>query len=563
MKEKQHHLALFNLLSKLHFPTIMPLGVSLLGLASPALAIPSTVEHPHDNPNIVNGATTWLTNPREVVPDPDPDNPNNMEHQHRDTHPLNGQLQPGGGGDVTNTVNIGRQLGFGTYAVWDDRNWRFNRMRDRSLEQYAHGFIKQGENTAVRYRFVDAFDHDNNPATPNINRWLTDPIGMNMRNTVNNAYTAWEAAVNGMQLNTNGIPVVRSIDFMEVVANAVAEIDVLLTGGPAFIPSRTQLLFPFQNDFDFEDTLPVGPPPFGADRDGNGIIDNQFDFNHIALHETGHSLGLGHFGRNELINLMLEVAAPLLKHNINAVGIDAGSEDGARDLYTIPVPISQREKAKATIGSKNNPSVTFNSATQTLSFASGVINFADLDAGLSKSLNPLFVGDPLLGATINISDLTYQGVTSNGLHYFNPGVLTIAKDNQLLLEEQFDIYFLDSSLEDNQPFVDSFTILLTPSINNTIGSTLLDQLNDIAYGGTGSFLDFFFQTPNADLVALTNGFTQDATLDATYYIGPNGTSTNKSVPEPSTIFGLATVLGLGTLFNRKGSKNQKQANTKE
>ncbi len=36
-----------------------------------------------------------------------------------------------------------------------------------------------------------------------------------------------------------------------------------------------------------------------------------------------------------------------------------------------------------------------------------------------------------------------------------------------------------------------------------------------------------------------------------------------TVPEPSTIFGLATVLGLGTLFNRKGSKNQKQANTKE
>jgi hypothetical protein len=35
------------------------------------------------------------------------------------------------------------------------------------------------------------------------------------------------------------------------------------------------------------------------------------------------------------------------------------------------------------------------------------------------------------------------------------------------------------------------------------------------------------------------------------------------IPEPSNIFGLATVLGLGTLFNRKSSKNQKQANTKE
>lgn len=283
---------------------------------------------------IVDRDTTWLTNPNERVPDPDPDNPNTMEHQHRDRHPLNGKFIPGGGGDVTNLVDIGGGLGFGTYAVWDNRNWRFDRVNNRSLDQYAHGFIEQGAATAVRYRFIDAFDHDSNPTTPAIDRWLT-PQGQSMANSVNSAYNAWEDAVNGTQRNVNGVPVIRSIDFMSVANNAAAEIDVLLTGGPAFSPSRLQLLFPFNLTYDFDNTRPVGPPPFGADMDGNGINDNSFDFTYLALHETGHSLGLGHFGANYAINLMTDNTTPLAT-NVRGSGIDAGSQDGARDLYTIP-----------------------------------------------------------------------------------------------------------------------------------------------------------------------------------------------------------------------------------
>ena len=373
MKEQNFDFFLFSLFSKLNLQLTMSLAASLLGIASPGLAIPSTTPHPHDNPNITDAATTWLTNPNEAVADPDPDMPNRMEHQHRDRHPLNGQLIPGSGGDVTNTVNIGGGLGFGTYAVWDDRNWRYDRANDRSLQQYAHGFIRQGQNTAVRYRFVDAFDNDNNPQTPDINRWFTDPVGINMRTGINNAYNTWETAVNGTQLNVNGIPVVRSIDFMEVRANAAAEIDVLLTGGPAFIPTDLDLLFPLRGDYDFDDT--------------NGIGATQFDFNYLSLHETGHSLGLGHFGTMPMINLMNNA---VLGRGVNGSGIDAGSQDGARDLYTIPVPISQRERVRATIGSQQNPTVSFDSTTSRLSFSSGVINFADLDGGFSKSVDQLF-----------------------------------------------------------------------------------------------------------------------------------------------------------------------------
>jgi hypothetical protein len=334
-----------------HFQPAIILTVSLLGFSSPVLAIPSTFPHTHKNPATTDRDTTWINRPPppEMIPDPDPDKPDEKAHQHRDTHPLNGERLFGGGGAVTNTVTTNDNgtpatrmddFGFGTYAVWDDRKWRYDELNDRSRNEYAHGFIQQGPNTAVRYHFLDAFDHDGNPATAPQDRWLT-PIGMNMRAAVNSAYDAWEAAVNGTQLNTNGVPVIRSIDFMEVGKTADAEIDVILTGGTAFFQATLDLSFSFPRTeglYDFNDTVPVGRPPFGADADGNGIDDNAFDFNHLALHETGHTLGLGHFGINILTNLM--DAGPLAP-NVNAAGIDAGSQDGARDLYTVPEPVPE------------------------------------------------------------------------------------------------------------------------------------------------------------------------------------------------------------------------------
>ena len=64
-------------------------------------------------------------------------------------------------------------------------------LNDKSLDEYAHGFIEQGSDTAVRYHFTDSFDDDNDLTTPAIDRWLTAK-GQSMENSINSAYSAWK-----------------------------------------------------------------------------------------------------------------------------------------------------------------------------------------------------------------------------------------------------------------------------------------------------------------------------------------------------------------------------------
>jgi hypothetical protein len=287
-------------------------------------AIPSTVFHPHINPGTVDHDTTWIngTRPPEAVADPDPDSPNAKMHQHRDRDPLN--------------ADNGKYLG---YSVWDDRNYRLG-------GEFGHGYM----NIAARYVFDAAF--------PVLARTDFDA-----------GVVEWEEAVNALERNVNGVPIQMRIDF-ERVALGAHEIDVTWRDIGAADGFATAFWDPAATDFVFDSnpTLRLNSRDLirlpGAGPCGNfvrldaawhfggiGAVPNvtrdyevcnddgtfdlltytfaAYDFYTIALHELGHAWGLDHFGTGLM---RTDIAGFVMRDP------DAGSIDGVKDLYAIPVP---------------------------------------------------------------------------------------------------------------------------------------------------------------------------------------------------------------------------------
>jgi len=290
------------------------------------MAIPSLTPHPHVNPGITDQDTTWLRVPEEVA-DPDPDTPDTRLHQHRDRDPL-----------------IGGNGKYIAYSVWDNNQYR-------TQEEFGHGF--QAE--PARYTFGVGF-----PAAAQ-----TD---------FNAGVNQWETAVNGNELNVNNVPIVIKMDFQHTTG--AHEIDVFwMDLGPATVCSdATACWIPADTDFYFDANpsnvlkpdsshvsvslsatgpfLPKVDAPnswhFGGtgavgttttqywQADAGGAITgpysatyNQYDFYTIALHELGHAWGLLHF------------PGGIMREDISSFVMrspDAGSIDGMKDLYAIPIP---------------------------------------------------------------------------------------------------------------------------------------------------------------------------------------------------------------------------------
>jgi hypothetical protein len=314
-------------LCALQLQTFALTAVTVLALSGSARAIPSHTEHPHNNPGTIDLNTTWIKDPPpgEQVADPDPDTPNATMHQHRDRDALDGNA---------------KYIGF---SVWDNRDYRVG-------GHYGHGFIEPDQ--APRYLFDFAF-----PA-----------LG---RGDFDNAVEEWESAVNGSEINVNGVPIVISMDYDRVDRGA-REIDVFWRDIGAADDFATAFWDPATTDFTF-DSDPIiikrkrvdGPQislqpgnvgcadslqlPWQWFFGGTGAVNqvsadyfectaanakltvtgNAYDFYTIALHEIGHSFALDHIGPG----IMREDIASFVMRDP-----DANSIDGLKDHYAIPVP---------------------------------------------------------------------------------------------------------------------------------------------------------------------------------------------------------------------------------
>ena len=278
--------------------TLMLIGAMLLSTPSSLWAIASRTEHLHGDYHGIR-VTTWNA----------PGGMQGPEHQHRDRHPLNDT-------DVTVVPGAGDlALGFHAYACWDNREYRYDAVNDRPLDEFAHGFIDYS--APVRYKFLHGQDAGD---------WDTDPDAKAMKAAVNAAFGTWETAVNETLVIAPQLSLVARthIDFQPVAAKDDAEITVRLAGINAWQPATKKLEFRYTAAWDFDDS--------------DGITAGKWDFESIALHEIGHVLGLHHFGADRTTHLMSSAA---LVTGRDGAGIDAGSLDGAKDLYTIMVAVPE------------------------------------------------------------------------------------------------------------------------------------------------------------------------------------------------------------------------------
>jgi hypothetical protein len=285
----------------------------LLALSGTSWGIPSYTNHLHgDKP------TTWMP----------PGSMTGPLHQHRDKDALTG--------------GNGKYIG---YSAWDNRDYRLE-------GQFGHGYMAE----AARYLYEADF-----PALSQTD--FDSAVGL------------WETLVNGKEANTNGVPINISLNFDPVKAGA-HEIDVIWRDIGAADDFALAFWDPATTDFTFDSDptrrvpAPVGylirsngstdpwgtfsrvfcPWYYGGSGDPSDVTRNfdlleiatgdeflnaytrtfaAYDFYTISLHEIGHAWGLDHFGTD----LMREDIAGFVMRTP-----DAGSLDGAKDLYAIAVP---------------------------------------------------------------------------------------------------------------------------------------------------------------------------------------------------------------------------------
>ena len=239
---------------------------------------------------------------------------------------------------------------FLTYSVWDDRTYQYNAVADRPYRKpadnkdFGHGFITVAN--APRYVF-----------DPSVPAWA-QPL-------INQAVAQWTAMVNGGGVNSNGIAIQTRIQFVPAAMG-----EILIKFAAVYpIGGGANGTFPYDSDLDDygNPRIPVPPIPGGAPQGGRSgvlafwtpslrqltfnsninwyqminpnaaVAPGQFDFYTTALHEWGHVLGLDHPMMPGALSTMQPSQGRRRMPNGILLNIDAGSLDGAKDLYTVTV----------------------------------------------------------------------------------------------------------------------------------------------------------------------------------------------------------------------------------
>jgi hypothetical protein len=305
-----------------------------------ALAIPSNPDPFH-----TLAATPWSSVAIGVLA------PGVNQHQHLDTNNLFG------------VAGV-----YKTYSVWDDHTYRYNGVANRVLtvatdaRDYGHGYMQ----CAATFAFVTSNFPNPVPPPPT----LPAPFPVWAKNIIlNQVRTVWETFVNGVGVNSNGVPIETKMQFREVAMDAAPDFTIKFD---VQYPDGNGGMQPFPED-QYADSyqgpgaplpLPGGAPQGGQDRvlafwtpavkqlTFNANINwyqvandlnpanggNQFDFQSCALHEWGHVLGLDHpMGGGPPFTVM----NPTLPRRGDVTGlginqnVDGFSGVGAKDLYTI------------------------------------------------------------------------------------------------------------------------------------------------------------------------------------------------------------------------------------
>jgi hypothetical protein len=224
----------------------------------------------------------------------------------------------------------------------------------------------------------------------------------------------------------------------------------------------------------------------------------------------------------------------------NANGVYEGPVQHVQSL-----PIWENDKAvivdcKTALESVSGHTLTFNAATGTLSITQDTVQRVSYQDMTSTTVNT--PTETIIGASVHLSDMHFNGFNSFGEASFGNATLTIANSSGTYLTAAYNNILVGSF-----PGLDTSVLIGDTSsfaLNNGLNSRYINEFGqDLATLPNPNY----FLNIGGDLAALTNNFTTDASVsEITDFLG--GSS---SIPEPSSLI-LLLVGVTCTLVRRRG-----------